>query len=75
MINDILNINDSYKAPQRIMDILYGDIEERNKIFMEFLEAFDKDVDYDWFHEYFQIDELNNDIAYDEVMSTGLPNQ
>ena len=59
IINEILNINDSYKAPQRIMDILYGDIEERNKIFTEFLEAFDKDVDYDWFHEYFQDEHAN----------------
>lgn len=53
-INDLLGIKDSYQAPQRIMDILYSGIEERNKVFMNFLEAFDKDVTYDWFHDYFQ---------------------
>lgn len=59
MINDILNIRESYQAPQRIMEILHGDIETRNNIFMEFLEAFDKDVSYDWFHEYFQDEHAN----------------
>lgn len=53
-INDLLGIKDSYQAPQRIMDILYSGIEERNKVFMNFLETFDKDVTYDWFHDYFQ---------------------
>lgn len=53
-INDLLGIKDSYQAPQRIMDILYSGIEDRNKVFMNFLEAFDKDVTYDWFHDYFQ---------------------
>lgn len=54
IINDLLGIKDSYQAPQRIMDILYSSIEDRNKVFMNFLEAFDKDVTYDWFHDYFQ---------------------
>ncbi|MDW4473925.1 N-6 DNA methylase [Staphylococcus saprophyticus] len=54
IINDLLGIKDSYQAPQRIMDILYSGIEDRNKVFMNFLEAFDKDVTYDWFHDYFQ---------------------
>ncbi|WP_165844841.1 N-6 DNA methylase [Staphylococcus saprophyticus] len=53
-INDLLGIKDSYQAPQRIMDILYSGIEDRNKVFMNFLEAFDKDVTYDWFYDYFQ---------------------
>ncbi|OIS56068.1 methylase [Staphylococcus equorum] len=53
-INDLLGIKDSYQAPQRIMDILYSGIEDRNKVFMNFLEAFDKNVTYDWFHDYFQ---------------------
>lgn len=53
-INNLLNIKDSYQAPQRIMEILYSDKETRDKVFMEFLRAFDMDVTYDWFHEYFQ---------------------
>lgn len=53
-INDLLGIKDSYQAPQRIMNILYSGNEDRNKVFMHFLEAFDKDVTYDWFHDYFQ---------------------
>lgn len=53
-INQILGIKDSYKAPDRIMDILYGDINERNDIFEKFLELYEYDVSWDWFHEYFQ---------------------
>lgn len=53
-INKILNIKDSYQAPQKIMDILYSDKEERDKVFMEFLETFDKKVTEDWFRDYFQ---------------------
>lgn len=53
-VNTILGIKESYQAPQRIMDILYGDIEERNKVFKQFLEAYHYDVSYDWFHKYFQ---------------------
>lgn len=53
-INKILDITDSYKAPDKIMEILYGDVKERDRIFNEFLELFDKDITYDWFHYYFQ---------------------
>ena len=53
-INKILGIRDSYKAPDRLMDILYGDIKERDKVFKQFLELYDYDVSWDWFHEYFQ---------------------
>lgn len=53
-INKLLGIKESYKAPDRLMEILYMDKQERDKYFMNFLEAFDKDVTYDWFHDYFQ---------------------
>ena len=53
-INKILGIRDSYKAPDRLMDILYGDIKERDKVFKQFLELYNYDVSWDWFHEYFQ---------------------
>lgn len=53
-INNILGIKESYKAPDRLMEILYMNKPERDKYFMDFLNAFDKDVTYDWFHDYFQ---------------------
>lgn len=53
-INKILGINDSYQAPQRLMDILTGDIKERDEVFKQFLELFHYDVTVDWFHQYFQ---------------------
>lgn len=53
-INKLLGIKESYKAPDRLMEILYMDKQERDKYFIDFLNAFDKDVTYDWFHDYFQ---------------------
>ena len=53
-INNLLDIKESYKAPARVMEILYSDKTDRDAIFMKFLDAFNKDVTYDWFHEYFQ---------------------
>lgn len=52
-INKLLGISDSYQAPAKIMEVLY-DRKKREELFMNFLEAFDFDVSYDWFHEYFQ---------------------
>ena len=51
--NKIFGVNDSYKAPEKIMSILYNK-EEREKLFMELLEVNNFNVDFDWFHEYFQ---------------------
>ncbi|WCF11423.1 SAM-dependent DNA methyltransferase (plasmid) [Paenibacillus thiaminolyticus] len=52
-INKLLGISDSYQAPAQLMKILY-DRKKREELFMEFLEAFNFDVSYDWFHDYFQ---------------------
>lgn len=52
-INKILGITESYKAPETILNILY-DREIREKIFIEFLKAYNHDISYDWFHEYFE---------------------
>lgn len=53
-VNRLLSIDDSYKAPDRIMQILMGDREQREKIFAKFLEEFDYDLSYEWFYNYFQ---------------------
>ena len=52
-INNILKINDSYKAPERLMSILL-EKNEREEVFKQFLELFEYRMDRDWFHEYFQ---------------------
>lgn len=54
IINDLLSIKNSYQAPQKIMDILTGDIEERDKVFNKFLETFNNEIDWDWFQKYFE---------------------
>lgn len=50
-VNKLLDINDSYKAPDRMMELMMDD-KKREETFRKFLEV-DTDVSYDWFHEYF----------------------
>ncbi|BDR81046.1 N-6 DNA methylase [Clostridium tetani] len=57
-IDEILDITESYKAPETIMNILY-DCKKREKIFLKFLKAYNNDVSYDWFHEYFENEHAN----------------
>ena len=52
-LNKILNISDSYQAPEKLMKILYKE-KEREQLFMELLEANNYDVGYDWFSRYFE---------------------
>ena len=53
-IHSILGIDESYKAPSRILEILLGDRKERERVFNKFGEAFNYDFSHDWFHEYFE---------------------
>ncbi|MBP1308683.1 type I restriction-modification system DNA methylase subunit [Paenibacillus sp. 1182] len=52
-INKLLGIHDSNQAPAQIMEILY-DRKKREEVFVKFLEAFNFNLSYDWFHDYFQ---------------------
>lgn len=52
-INKILNIDDSYKAPERVMNMLYNK-KEREKVCKELLKLFNNDVSCDWFREYYE---------------------
>lgn len=52
-INEILAIKESYKAPERMMQILF-DKERREETFMKFLNEITRDLSFDVFHEYFE---------------------
>lgn len=52
-INEMIGVDDAYKAPDRLMAVLRNK-DEREAMFREFLEAFVGDVTYDWFTDYFQ---------------------
>lgn len=52
-VNEILNINDSYKAPSKMMEIIRDD-EVAKPYYFEFLKAFDYDLSYEWFTNYFE---------------------
>ncbi|HIW31271.1 MAG TPA: N-6 DNA methylase [Candidatus Paenibacillus intestinavium] len=51
-INELLQIDDSYKAPSQLMKILF-DREKREELFKKFL-GIECDMTFDWFHIYFQ---------------------
>lgn len=51
-VNKILNINEAYKAPSKLLELMLDD-EQRPKVFKKFL-AVSTDVSFDWFHEYFE---------------------
>lgn len=56
-INRLLGIEDVYQAPDRIMEVVTGDV--RDSVFDAFLTEFGGDVSGDWFHDYFE-DEVAN---------------
>ncbi|HCT5214766.1 TPA: SAM-dependent DNA methyltransferase, partial [Enterococcus faecalis] len=51
-INELLGVDDAYKAPEALMNILLNR-DKREIVFNKFLEI-EKDLTFDWFHEYFQ---------------------
>lgn len=52
-INSILNIKESYKAPDTLMEILF-DKQRREATFIRFLNEITRDLSFDVFHEYFE---------------------
>lgn len=54
-VNDLLGIDDAFKATSRLMEIL-SEREEREKLFRNFLKI-DTNLEYDWFHEYFEAEQ------------------
>ena len=51
-VNELLGITESYKAPERLLEILYNK-EQREALFKEFLKI-ENDVSYEWFQNYFE---------------------
>lgn len=51
-VNKILGIDESYKAPERMLNLMLDD-EKRPEIFKKFLDV-STDMSFDWFHQYFE---------------------
>lgn len=54
-VNGLLGIDDAFKAPSRLMEILLKK-EEREELFRNFLKI-DTNLECDWFHEYFETEQ------------------
>lgn len=73
-VNRILQISDSYEAPARVLELL-KDEKDRKNVFFQFLEAFDYDLSYEWFYNYFQdehADRKNNKQDFTPVCVSNL---
>lgn len=51
-VNQILRIDDAYKAPDRLLNLMLDD-DKRVATFKNFLKV-STDLSFDWFHEYFE---------------------
>lgn len=52
-VNKVLGITESYKAPERIMQMLF-DPGQREKMFFGFMDVFNHDLSSEWFYQYFE---------------------
>lgn len=60
IINNILGINEAFKAPTRVMDILWNRT-EREHVFRKMLDI-ESDVSTDWFHTYFEEEQADRKV-------------
>ena len=54
IIDKLLGISESFHAPARLMGILLDGKAKRERLFLDFISAFEYKMGHDWFHEYFQ---------------------
>lgn len=48
----ILDVDEPYQVPAKVMDVVTSDM--RDSVYDAFLAAFDYDVSYDWFHQFYE---------------------
>lgn len=53
IFHEAIGVDEEYKVPDRLMEIMLNK-EERENLFKYMLNNWDRNLDYDWFHEYFQ---------------------
>lgn len=69
-VHRILGIDEQFKAPGRIMEILW-DRGERERVFREFLEC-DPDLSFDGFHEYFEQEQADRKVHKQDYTPDGV---
>ena len=71
-INEILEIKDSYQAPEALLNILYSGKEKREDVFMKFLQLWGNDVSGDRFHEYFEQEHADRKVKKQDYTPTSI---
>lgn len=52
-INRLIGVDESYKAPKRVMEIISNKGTSK-EVFLKFMSEFDYDLSYEWFSKYFE---------------------
>lgn len=52
-VNRLIGVDESYKAPQRLMEII-SDKDTAKETFLNFMKEFSYDLSYEWFNTYFE---------------------
>lgn len=71
-VNKILDIDDSYKAPEALMKIMMNP-SKREIVFDEFL-AVSSDLSFDWFHEYYEDEQSQRKSKSKTLLQKEWPN-
>lgn len=69
-VNRILDIDEPFKAPSRLMEIIF-DRELREKTFKEFL-SLNSDLSYDWFQGYFEEEQADRKAKKQDFTPTSV---
>lgn len=67
-VNTLLNIDESYKAPDRMMQLI-SNSETAKELFFSFLREFDYDLSYEWFNDYFEDEHAAKSEELSKTMS------
>lgn len=54
VICGLLDVDEPYQVPARIMETVTGDHDVRDRVYDRFLATFNYDVSYDWFHQFYE---------------------
>lgn len=69
-INQLLGITESYKAPEKMFQLLMDD-SSRENLFQEFL-AIESDLSYEWFQNYFESEHADRKVKKQDYTPTSV---
>ena len=72
-VNSLLGVDESYKAPARVMEIIL-DSQKAKTVYADFMKAFDYDLSYEWFNQYFEDEHADKKKKKQDFTPTSVSN-